>query len=298
MSKLATLIWHIVFETGDARRLAKQVQDTSDLVIARDIAYIDDGDRGHLLDVYRLHDAPDDAPVMINIHGGGLFASYKDLNANFNYEWARRGYVVASISYRRIPDTTLWHQIDDVMAALRYLSGHAGELKLNLNRCYLTGDSAGALLAYYAIALENSDQLRCAFDIAACGIAFRSAGLISIMVDTQRTDPMRAINDVVTGPEDRGRAYERFLLDPGAMMQVTQMPPTILVTSEEDLIRGDTLKFRGLLASAHAECELVDYPRGGVRKLVHVFPVAYPAYLESQRAINAMDRFFRTQQEA
>ncbi|MBQ9002399.1 MAG: alpha/beta hydrolase [Eggerthellaceae bacterium] len=298
MSKIGTLVWRKVFETGDAWRLAKQVQDTSDLAITRDIAYVGDGDRGHLLDVYRLPDAPADAPVMVNIHGGGLFASYKDLNANFNYEWARRSYAVASISYRLIPETTLWHQIDDVMAALRYLADYAEELGFDLGRCYLTGDSAGALLAYFALALESSDALRCDFGIPACGIAFRAAGLISIMADTQRTDLMRAIGDVVCGPEDRGRAYERYLLDPGAMMPRAQMPPTFLVTSEEDLIRGDTMKFAGLLASARVERELMDFPCGGVRKLVHVFPAGYPAYPESQAAIDAMDRFFKAHEEA
>ena len=77
MSKAGALLWRTIFETNDARRLAKQAQDTSDLSIERDIAYIDDGDRGHLFDVYRLPDAPADAPVVVNIHGGGLFASLR-----------------------------------------------------------------------------------------------------------------------------------------------------------------------------------------------------------------------------
>ena len=293
MSRIGTLLLRKLFETNDARRLAKQVQDTSDLSIERDFAYVDDGDRGHLFDVYRLPDAPADAPVVVNIHGGGLFASYKDLNANFNYEWARRGYVVVSISYRRIPDVTLWHQVDDVMAALRYLVEHEGELGLNLERCFLTGDSAGALLAYFALALEGSEGLREDFGIASCGIVFRAAGLISIMLDTQRTDPLRAISDVVTGDEDRGRPYERYLLDPGAMMTRTQLPPVFLVTSEEDLIRKDTMKFQALLADSHAVHELMDFPRGGERELVHVFSVGFPQYPESREVIDAMSGFFK-----
>ena len=295
MSKAGALLWRTIFETNDARRLAKQAQDTSDLSIERDIAYIDDGDRGHLFDVYRLPDAPADAPVVVNIHGGGLFASYKDLNANFNYEWARRGYAVVSISYRRIPDVTLWHQVDDVMAALRYVAEHAGELGLDLGRCFITGDSAGALLAYFALALEGSAALRDAFGIAPCGIEFRAAGFISIMLDTQRTDLMRTISDVVTGDEDLGRPYERYLLDPGAMVGRTQLPPIYLVTSEEDLIRNDTMKLQGLLASSRVANELLDFPRGGERKLVHVFSVAFPHYPESRIAIDAMSGFFKKQ---
>ena len=75
MSKLGCLIWRYLFESGDKRRLAKQVQDLSDLRIVKDIAYLPDGDQGHLLDIYELPNLPADAPVMVNIHGGGLFAS-------------------------------------------------------------------------------------------------------------------------------------------------------------------------------------------------------------------------------
>ncbi len=80
MSKLGVLIWRRIFESGDAKRLAGQMQDLSDLHIIRDLPYLDDGDRGHLFDIYELPDLPADAPVFINIHGGGLFASYKDVS--------------------------------------------------------------------------------------------------------------------------------------------------------------------------------------------------------------------------
>ena len=86
MSKIGVLFWRHVFESGDAKRLAKQKQDLSDLHILRDIPYLPDGEQGHLLDIYALPNLPDSAPVLVNIHGGGLFASYKEVNANFNYE--------------------------------------------------------------------------------------------------------------------------------------------------------------------------------------------------------------------
>lgn len=69
MSRAGVLIWRYLFESGDARRIASQKQDLSDLLITKDIAYLSDGDRGHLLDVYRLPDTDEKAPVMINIHG-------------------------------------------------------------------------------------------------------------------------------------------------------------------------------------------------------------------------------------
>ena len=293
MSKLGCLVWRWVFESGDAKRLAKQVQDLSDLSIKRDLPYIADGDRGHLFDIYRLPDAPSDAPVMINIHGGGLFASYKEVNVNSNYEMARKGYTVVSLSYRRIPETTTWHQVCDVMAAMRYLEVHAAELGLNLDRCYLTGDSAGALLALFVLCLHGSEQLASDFGIQASGIRFSAAGLISIMLDTQRKDLMRAINDRITGPLDRGAAYERYLLDPASMLDAAALPPIFQVTSAEDLIQKDSLKLEALLESHGVEHEMMNFAKGTERELVHVFAVGYPMYPESQEVFSAMDAFFK-----
>ncbi len=293
MSKLGVLIWRHIFESGDAKRLAKQTQDLSDLHIVRDLPYLNDGEQGHLFDIYELPGLPEDAPVLVNIHGGGLFASYKEVNVNFNYEWARLGYRVVSLSYRRIPETTLWHQIDDCMAALRYLKAHAAEHRLNPDRCVLTGDSAGALLSLFALSINGSEKLQRAFGIEGAGIPFRAAGFISVMLDTRRRDLMCAINNVVTDKNDRGKPREKYLLDPAKLLDEAALPPLYLVTSAEDLIGRDTLKLDRLLTEKGAAHELLNFPRGSERKLVHVFPVMYPMYPESREVFTGMDKFFR-----
>ena len=293
MSKLGVLIWRYIFESGDAKRLKQQVQDLSDLNIIRDLPYLNDGDQGHLFDLYVLHDCPDDAPVLINIHGGGLFASYKEVNVNFNYEWARLGYRVISLSYRRIPETTLWHQIDDCMAALRYLKAHASEHHLNMDRCVLTGDSAGALLSLFVLSINNSGKLQQEFSIAGADIPFQAAGLISIMLDTQRNDLMSAINSVITNKNDLGKSYEKYLRDPAKLLAEADLPPMFLVTSEEDLIRKDTKKLDVLLTAKGSKHTLLDFPKGSERKLIHVFSVSYPMYPESREVFAKMDKFFK-----
>lgn len=293
MSKLGVLIWRYIFESGDEKRLAKQVQDLSDLKITRDLAYINDNERGHLFDIYELRDLPENAPVMINIHGGGLFAGYKEVNVNFNYEWARFGYRIVSLSYRRIPETTLWHQIDEVMAALRYLKEHASEYHLNLDRCVLTGDSAGALLSLFALAINNSETLQKEFGIKGADIPFKAAGLVSIMLDTQRKDLMAAISNVITDKNDRGTAYEKYLLDPAKLTTAAELPPMFLVTSEEDLIQKDTLKYDRLLARADVPHKVLNFKKGTANKLVHVFSVMYPMYTESREVFTKMNAFFQ-----
>lgn len=297
MSKIGVLLWRKLFESGDAKRLAKQIQDLSDLEIQRDIAYLADGDRGHLLDIYRSKGASPDAPLVINIHGGGLFASYKEVTANFNYEWARMGYTVVSLSYRRIPETTLWHQIDDVMHALRFVKENADTYQLNLNQCYLTGDSAGALLTLFASSINSSPQLQQEFGIEGSGLNIRAMGLVSIMLDTQRKDLMKSINDMVTCKEDKDKAYEKYLLNPASLLDVAKPLPSILITSEEDLIQKDTLKLDVILKAKNAPYMLVNFPKGEENKLIHVFSVSYPMYPESRDVLRQMDKHFKNHKE-
>lgn len=296
MSKMGVLIWRKLFETGDAKRLASQMQDLSDLDIQRDIPYLPDKERGHLLDIYRRKSAPDNAPLVINIHGGGLFASYKEVNVNFNYEWARMGYTVVSISYRRIPETVLWHQISDVMQAFSFIKENAAGYGFNLDRCYLTGDSAGALLALFAATINTNPTLQQEFGISESGLNIRALGLVSIMLDTQRKDLMRSISDMVVGQSDVGRAYEKYLLNPSLLLSFPVQLPAILITSEEDLIQKDTLKLDTALTRRAIPHKLLNYPKGARNKLVHVFSVAYPMYSESQEVFEKMDAYFNEQE--
>lgn len=297
MSKIGVWLWRKLFESGDAKRLAKQIQDLSDLEMQRDIAYLPDGDRGHLLDIYRSKGVATDAPLVINIHGGGLFASYKEVNVNFNYEWARMGYTVVSLSYRRIPETTLWHQIDDIMHALRFIKENADIYQLNLNACYLTGDSAGALLTLFTSSINTSKQLQREFGIEGSGLNIRALGLISIMLDTQRKDLLKSLNDVVTCRADKGKAYEKYLLNPASLLDAAKPLPSILITSDEDLIQKDTLKLDRVLKEKSAPYILFNYPKGGENKLIHVFSVSYPMYPESRDVLGKMDQYFKEHKE-
>ncbi len=290
MSEKAVLAFRWIFETGDERRIRKLDQRADDLNIIKDIPYFYDGDRGHLFDIYSLKDADENSPVIINIHGGGLFASYKEVNMLFNYEWARKGYKVVSLSYRRIPDTTLIHQVEDVMNGIRFIACNADKYKLNLSECFLTGDSAGALLSFFVMSVNSSKKLQCCFGMLPTGIDFKASALISIMLDTQRNDIMKAINDAVTDGNDEGKPYLPYILNPAKCLEEAALPPVYLVTGEQDLIQKDTLKLDMLLKGKHV---LKNYPKGKERKLDHVFSVKFPKYPESVELFEEIDGFFK-----
>ena len=71
--------------------MRKHPLDTSDLDILSDVPYIDDGSPCHLLDIYRPKGASPDIPVIVNIHGGGLFAS-SDISCDKCGGYDKEGY--------------------------------------------------------------------------------------------------------------------------------------------------------------------------------------------------------------
>lgn len=292
-SKIMAHVGRLLFETNDALRLRRLQYDCSGVTILSDVPYLPDSSRAHLLDIIRPDNASADLPVIVNIHGGGLFASYKEVNTPFNCEWARRGYNVVSISYRRLPDTTLVHQVEDVMAALRFVSSHAEQYGLNLSRCYLIGDSAGALLSLFALSIESSVRLQQAFNIPPCSISFRAAAMISVMLDTVRTIPLSFLGKVVSNADDRGKSYLPYILHPASLLSEAQLPAIYMVTSAEDIIRRDTHKLAQLLGEKGVEHYLSDYPKQAGHKLMHVFSVQYPLWPESQEVYAGIDGFFR-----
>ena len=101
-----------------------------------------------LVDFYRSS-RPDSraAPCVIVVHGGGWDSGDRKQLIPFNHWLVERGYAVAAVSYRLAPKFIWPAQRDDVLAAIRYLKSHAGELGIDPDRLVLLGRSAGGQIA-------------------------------------------------------------------------------------------------------------------------------------------------------
>lgn len=128
-----------------------------------------------LMDIYEpVDDNIEKRAAVIVCHGGAFVASSKDdfgqKTVAYTDSLAARGYVTASLEYRQgvlmsevetkdgydeIIDSvdfarTVYKAIQDVHAAVRYFRKNAAELKVDTNKIYIVGNSAGGMLA-----LEN-----------------------------------------------------------------------------------------------------------------------------------------------
>jgi acetyl esterase/lipase len=90
----------------------------------------------------------DRLPGLIYLHGGGFVAGSLETHDSIARALAQSGAVrVASVDYRLAPEHRFPAALEDALAAVRYISGHASEFGIDSARIGLCGDSAGATLA-------------------------------------------------------------------------------------------------------------------------------------------------------
>lgn len=89
-------------------------------------------------------------PLFVWICGGAWLTSERAAHLPFLMQIARRGYVVASVDYRKVNSAHFPAQLEDVKSAIRYLRAHAEEFGIDTERIAVGGESAGAYLAAMA----------------------------------------------------------------------------------------------------------------------------------------------------
>jgi acetyl esterase/lipase len=119
--------------------------------VERDVTYATAGGVALKLDLYFPAGAGGEpAPVVVYLHGGGWRNGSKSIGGwmkNVTGELLGRGYVVAAVDYRLVPDVTWPAFFHDVKAAVRFLRASAGKYHFDPDRIGTWGTSAGGHLA-------------------------------------------------------------------------------------------------------------------------------------------------------
>lgn len=99
------------------------------------------------LDIYKRKDLTTPAPVLIFIHGGAWRSGHRSDYLPYLIDYANKGYVTATISYRLVKEAPYPAAIQDVNCAIRWVMRHGGDYGMDVTRLALIGGSAGAHLA-------------------------------------------------------------------------------------------------------------------------------------------------------
>jgi acetyl esterase/lipase len=124
-----------------------------------DIVFGKGGDTDLALDLARPEKLDKPAPCVVFIHGGAWRGGNRKAHVPQILEFAKRGYVAVTVSYRLIPVARFPSQVEDVKCAIRYLRAHADTHHLDPNRIGAVGFSAGGHLVMMLGVMDKADGL-------------------------------------------------------------------------------------------------------------------------------------------
>jgi acetyl esterase/lipase len=241
---------------------------------------------------YRPRNAAPDAPLVVNLHGGGWVLG--DLDGNDWYGGmlaAEAGAVVASVEYRLAPEHPAPAATEDCLAATRWLADHASELGAT-GPLVVTGDSAGGnLAALVAVAARDQGDP----DVALQALIYPSTDLTMAWPSTYE------LSDApILGRADMEAFVRHYLgpdgdptdpaLSPMHVADLTGVAPALVITAEHDPLRDEGRAYAQRLRAAGVPTRWTEYagmPHGFV-SLPGVCRSAPQAVAEVVQAIDAL----------
>ena len=116
----------------------------------KDIEYKNANGKSLQLDIYRQKELNEKAPLLVFIHGGGWRSGKRQDYLIYLLDYAEKGFVTATVSYRLKKDSVYPAAIEDVLDAVDFLYKNEETYGYDTSRVALVGGSAGAHLAMLA----------------------------------------------------------------------------------------------------------------------------------------------------
>lgn len=266
----------------DEQRLASRSLD--ERIKTHEFAYIDDGVRGHLADLYEIggeHDA------IINVHGGGLMYGYKEYSAAYCHEYVKRGMAAYNINYRISYDgAELCGMLADVAAAVERIVNDG-----KYERYYLTGDSAGAYLAALYILTSKNEDISRAFGVTTTDAHISGLCVVCGMLNGLENDiALQAVRKLAFAKDYKKSDYYKYLNILNCDLSL--LPPTYVQTSADDPFHKVNINFYNALNALGVKATLKYYPKERGKKYEHVFAVNDCTRAAAQTQLDETVKFF------
>jgi acetyl esterase/lipase len=140
---------------------------TGHLDVQKDIPYHPEHGRRGLLDIYRPRGDVKDAPVLLQVHGGGWTIGTKDQQGlPLMRHLAERGWVCVAVNYRLSPRDAFPAHIVDVKRAIAWIRDNIADHGGDPSFLAITGGSAGGHLTALAALTANDPAYQPGFEEA------------------------------------------------------------------------------------------------------------------------------------
>jgi acetyl esterase/lipase len=144
----------------------------TEVAVDKNVAYAPEHGKRGLLDVYRPAAGAENAPVLLQVHGGGWTIGTKDQQGiPLMHHLAAKGWVCVAINYRLAPRDPFPAQVIDVKRAIAWIREHIEEYGGDPDYLAITGGSAGGHLAALAAVTPNDPAYQPGFEEADTSVA-------------------------------------------------------------------------------------------------------------------------------
>ena len=202
-------------------------------------------------------------PVVVFYHGGGfVLENGASTDASSRAIAGGGGFIVVAPDYRLAPEHKFPAAPDDAIAAYKWVLANAASFGGDPNEVALAGEGAGAQLAIDTAMAARDAKLQKAKAL----VLITPAAGIDLKTNSWIEDSTaRPWNKAAVGwafkqylPTDDSKFDPR--IDIVGSGDVDNLPPTTIVTAEDDPLRSDGERLGGKLKRATVPLEMRDYP--------------------------------------
>lgn len=200
---------------------------------------------------------------LVYFHGGGWVINYIGrYHAQLTSLARKTNSIIVSINYQKAPEHKFPTPFNDCYAGLEWTVANAERLGIDLDRLGVGGDSAGGNLASaVALACRDRGEIKVAYQllIYPCnGPEFVDSPNVPNAEGFGLTQKgMKWLWEMyLNGPADRKNPYAV----PHSATSFEDLPPTILITAEYDVLREDGIAYYQKLKEAGNQVVYQDWP--------------------------------------
>lgn len=262
--------------TKSDRKRDKDLIAPDSVHAAKDIAY-KNGGKYNLLDVYYPKGTSGKLPVIVNIHGGGYVYGTKEVYFHYGMYLASQGFTVVNFNYHLAPKHRFPSQLKEINSVFEWIAGNADHYYMDLENVFVVGDSAGAQLNSQYAAIFTNPEYAAMFGIStpkeikmkavALNCGFYTFDFVNDAAEKVKTD---GIHMDYLGKKISEQTMK--LLD--VTGNITEnYPPSFVMTSEYDFLKGNAEPMYNFLKGKGIDCEMKLYGKEGQTYMSHVFHV-------------------------
>lgn len=270
-------------------RMAEERPLGGDIIVKKDIPYINDGNKRHTFDVY-YKKQDERMPVVFEFHGGGFIAGDKKYNMWLGEQLAKQGFMVCIVAYPLAFEKKLIDILKDCYEAMVVAKSELEGLGADLDNIFICGDSAGGFLATYLAAINSDSEIAKSVGIKQSNINIRAVGAISALFYCSKIDThaLFMLRKTLFGKEYKKLPFWRYINPEKEVYKA--LPPVYALTSKGDFLKGYTFDFIKCLDKHGKVTSLYCYDD---KKLEHDFVCLNPELDESREALIKMSDFFK-----